>query len=145
MKNCDLTKIKSKLSLTSLLLTAGLFSKTAQAAALDCTSPERTVTILQYSSFSDLVKCAVPDAARTVAISPYGILVLVINFIAIIAVALSVLGIVLGLLWIATSAGNKTKYEEATKTLKNSVIALIVTILAERILKLLLTQFGFPL
>jgi len=139
MKNCDLTKIKSMLPLTSLLLTAGLFSKKALAAC----PTGRTLPELQNSSFSDLVDCAVPSAARTVAISPYGILVLVINFIAIIAVALSVLGIVLGLLWIATSAGNKDKIKDAQNTLKNSIIALIVTILAERILKLLLTQFGF--
>jgi hypothetical protein len=139
MKNYDLTKIKSMLPITSLLLTAGLFSRKALAAC----PTGRTVTDLKNSTFSDLVDCAVPTAARTTALSPYGILVLVINFIAGIAIALSVLGIVLGLLWIATSAGDKTKYQNATNTLKNSVIALVVTILAERILKLLLTQFGF--
>ena len=139
MINGDLAKIKSMLPLTSLLLTAGLFSKKALAAC----PTGRTMTELKTSTFSDLVDCAVPTAARTTAISPYGILVLIINFIAAIAVALSVLGIVLGLLWIATSAGDKNKYKDATNTLKNSVIALVVTILAERILKLLLTQFGF--
>jgi hypothetical protein len=140
MKKCDLTKIKSKLSLASLLLTAGLFSKTAQAAA--CPSG-RLISDIKNASFSTLVECAVPSAARTAAISPYGIIVLVINFISGIAIALSVLGIVLGLLWIATSAGDKTKYQNATGTLKNSVIALIVIILANRILTLLLSQFGF--
>lgn len=139
MKNFDLTKIKSKLTLTSLLLTAGLFSKKALAA---CPSG-RLISDIKDASFSTLVDCAVPSAARTAAISPYGIIVLVINFISGIAIALSVLGIILGLLWIATSAGDKTKYQNATSTLKNSVVALIITILANRILTLFLTQFGF--
>jgi hypothetical protein len=126
--------------LTSLLLTAGLFSKKALAAA--CPSG-RLITDIKDASFSTLVDCAVPSAARTASISPYGIIVLVINFISGIAIALSVLGIVLSLIWIATSAGDKTKYQNAIQTLKNSVIALVVIILANRILTLFLTQFGF--
>jgi hypothetical protein len=127
----------------SLLSPAGFAAKTV--AECNALTGSGGIYNLKNASFSDLIDCATPQQAQNAPISPMGIISLIITFIGGIAILLSILGIILGILWMATSSGDKTKYENATAILKNSVIALIIIITANQILALLLNQFGFTL
>jgi hypothetical protein len=123
----------------SLLFQAGF---AVHAATCDTSS---NIWQLKDKSFSDLAGCATPEAVASVttAKSPYQIISLIITFTGGLAISLSILGIIIGIIYAVTSAGNKTKFTSATNTIKNSIIALIITVTATLILNLLLNQFGF--
>jgi hypothetical protein len=94
---------------------------------------------------NQLIECASPEAAKTEPLSPLRIFQIIIDAIAYLAFALSIIAAIVAIIQIATSAGDKTKFQAATDLLKNSALAFIISISAYSILFIFLTQIGFNL
>ena len=95
------------------------------------------------SKVDELIECASPEAAKTEPISPLRIFQIIIDAVAYLAFALSIIAAIVAIIQIATSAGDKTKFQNATDLLKNAALAFIISISAYAILFIILTQIGF--
>jgi hypothetical protein len=92
-----------------------------------------------------ILDCASPSAAKTQILSPLSIFQLIINAISLLAFGLAVLALIVSVIQIATSAGDKDKFKEAIGLAKNAGLAIILTMTAYGILYLILNTFGFSL
>ena len=90
-----------------------------------------------------ILDCASPSAAKTQILSPLSIFQLIINAISLLAFGLAVLALIVSVIQIATSAGDKDKFKEAIGLAKNAGLAIILTMTAYGILYLILNTFGF--
>lgn len=95
------------------------------------------------ASVDQLIECASPEAAKTEPLSPLRIFQIIIDAIAYLAFALSILAALVAIIQIATSAGDKTKFQSATGLLKNAALAFVISISAYAILFVILSQIGF--
>lgn len=94
-------------------------------------------------SIEDIIDCGSPVGVKTQKLSPLDIFQLITNAISYLAYALSIIAATVGILQLATSAGDKTKFQEATSLLKNAALAFIVTFTLYSILTIFLKLFGF--
>jgi hypothetical protein len=101
------------------------------------------VSKLRGIPYQDLIECASPSAAKTEPLSPYRIFVLITNSIAGLATALAILAFVVATIKMATSAGDKTKFQEGTNLARNAGIAIALTLTFYSILNIILNQIGF--
>jgi len=97
------------------------------------------------SNFGLLIECASPDAAKTQSLSPINIFQLIITAIAYLAFALSILAGLVAIIQMATSVGDKTKFQNAITLAQNAALAFIISITAYAILNLIFNQIGFNL
>lgn len=109
----------------------------------DSKSGSYSIWKLQDKNFSDIVDCATPGAVKTQALSPLQILQVIIDAVVVLATLLSILGIVLGAINMATSSGEKAKFESGKSLIVNSFIALAITLTAYQILNLFINLIGF--
>lgn len=137
------------ITITSLYLsTSSVFAATASECADLTKNSSGKVDIWELgnlTNFELLIECASPDAAKTQSLSPLDIFQLIIGAIAYLAFALSILAGLVGIIQIATSMGDKTKFQNATTLTKNAALAFIISLSAYAILNLVLNQIGFNL
>jgi hypothetical protein len=96
-------------------------------------------------SLPQIIDCASPDAAKTEPLSPLSIFQIIINSVAVLAFGLAILAIVVSAIKVATSAGDKAKFQEGITLLKNAGVAVILTLTAYTILYIILNTFGFTI
>jgi hypothetical protein len=101
------------------------------------------VSKLRGIPYQDLIECASPSAAKTEPLSPYRIFVIITNSVASLAVALAILAFVVATIKMATSAGDKTKFQEGINLARNSGIAIALALTFYSILTIVLNQIGF--
>jgi hypothetical protein len=94
---------------------------------------------------AQIIDCASPDAAKTQPLSPLSIFQIIINSVAVLAFGLAILAIVVSAIKVATSAGDKAKFQEGITLLKNAGVAVILTLTAYTILYIILNTFGFTI
>lgn len=134
---------------TNLLATVGFAATPSEIRSAcdeliyDSASDSYSIWKLQDKSFADIVDCATPGAVKTQALSPLQILQVIIDAVVVLATLLSILGIVIGAINMATSAGEKPKFESGKSLIVNSFIALAITLTAYQILNLFINLIGF--
>lgn len=131
---------------TNLLATVGFAASSVSECdrlLYDSASDSYSIWKLQDKSFSDIVGCATPSAAKTQALSPLQIIQIIIDAMIFLASLLSFLGIVVGAINMATSAGEKAKFESGKSLIVNSFIALAISLTAYQILSIATNLLGF--
>lgn len=140
-----------------VILSANLLATVGFAAAPDSTASEcdkllydsasdsYNIWKLQDKSFNDIAKCATPSAAKTQALSPLQILQIIIDAMNVLATLLAILGIVIGAIKMATSAGDKGKFESGKSLIVNSFIAIAITLTAYQLLSYATSLIGLNL
>lgn len=103
------------------------------------------VTKLGSLPLADIIKCGSPLAAKTQEISPIAIFQLIISTVTILVMGLSVVFLIIAGILIATSTGEKTKFQEGVELAKNSALAFVLTFLAYNILSYVLGILGFKI
>lgn len=138
-------KILISIFIASLLLQVG-FALTVQ----ECNDLLKTSGKVDPSKTGNLtpqqiIDCATPDAAKTQEIAPLNIFQIIINAITVLTFGLAVLALIVSAIYIATSAGDKEKYNEGITLAKNAGLAIIIAITAYTILNVVLNTLGFTI
>jgi len=106
----------------------------------------KTSTIYQLGNYKpdQIISCSLENTnfMRT-ALSPLGVLEVVIRNLSFLALMLSVLGITIGSLKLIESAGNKTKLDAGKNILLYSIIGLILSLTAPQILIIVFNVLGY--
>ena len=141
--------IRASILMTSLfILITGLSfaAKTAEDCndlLLNGSYPD--ILLLKDKSYSDYVNCATPDQSISQSLSPLDIFQLITNAISYLAYGLSIVAAVVAIIQIVTSAGDKTKFQNATDLLKNAALAFIITLCVYSFLTMTLKLLGFDI
>jgi len=106
----------------------------------------KDANIFGIGSFSpdQIIKCSLEDTNfMSTAISPLGVIEVIITNLSFLALMLSVLGIAIGSLKVVESAGNKTKLDSGKNILLYSILGLILSLTAPQILVIVFNALGY--
>ncbi len=131
-------KIKtiSFLNIFSFLFLALFLNVSAQTP---CSSVD-----LRTASPADVIRCGSPNdiAPTSEGRSLYDVILLIANTLAIITVFFSIIGVIVGVIYLAKSGSNKAQFEEAKGIISNSVLAFVIVASLYIIVRLILNQLG---
>ncbi len=91
----------------------------------------------------EIIECSLNESTyRAGSLSPNEIVYFITQWVSYLAYFLCIIGFVVGIINIVTSAGDKTKLSNGKNILKLSAIALIIVLLASQIRTIVFTEFG---
>lgn len=91
-----------------------------------------------------IIECGLdPTKFFSGTLSPYEIIKFITTQLAFFAYLLCLLGFLVGVINLITSAGDKSKATNGINILTNSVVAIIIVVLVENVLKIVLNILGF--
>lgn len=94
---------------------------------------------------SEIVECSSSSYSKQQVLSPLNIFQIIINALAALTFGLAIIAIAVSVIKIATSIGDKTKFNEGVSLLKNAALAIVLVFVCYSILSALLKTFGFEL
>lgn len=99
---------------------------------------------LKTANPADVIRCGSPDdiAPTSSGRSLYEIILTIANTLALIAVFFSIIGVIVGVIYLAKAQSNKTQYEEAKGIISNSLLAFGIIASLYVIVRLILNQLG---
>jgi hypothetical protein len=91
----------------------------------------------------EIIDCSLNNSTyRAGSVSPFDIVYFITQWLSYLAYFLCVIGFVVGIINIVTSAGDKTKLSSGKNILKLSAIALIIVLLGSQILLIIMRELG---
>ncbi len=92
----------------------------------------------------DVIRCGSPSNAVPAATGRglYDVIMTINNTLAILAVFLSIIGVIVGIIYLAKAGANKSAFEDAKGIITNSLLAFIIVASIWIIVRLVLNTFG---
>lgn len=100
---------------------------------------------LRNLTAQEIVECGSSSFSKTQVLSPLNIFQIIINAIAALTFGLAVIAALVAVIKIATSIGDKTKFQEGLTLLKNAGIGFVLILTAYTVFTALINTLGFTL
>jgi hypothetical protein len=103
------------------------------------------VTKLKNLTPQQIVECGSSSFSKSQTLSPLSIFQIIINAVAALTFGLAIIATLVAVIKIATSIGDKAKFQEGLTLLKNAGIAFVLILTSYTIFTALINTFGFTL